>query len=54
MSAPRFADGGLSLRLSDLSGESTFDKVEKYLAKVANCAPLHDEQALWEDLLTYS
>lgn len=34
------------MRLSDLSGESTFDKVEKYLAKVANCAPLHDEQAL--------
>ncbi len=46
-------DGNLALRLSDLSGDGTLDKVDKYLTKVANRAPLH-EHPLWSDLLAYA
>lgn len=54
MQCERFAiDENLALRLSDLSGDNTLDKVDKYLTKVANRSPLH-EHRLWTDLLAYA
>lgn len=49
----RFAeDNSLPLRLSDISGENFLKKVNKYLTRVANFAPL-DEHRLWSDALSY-
>jgi hypothetical protein len=43
----------LPLRLSDMAGENFLNKANKYLSRVADCAPL-DKHPLWNDALSYS